>query len=73
MIIHESFWLDKIASGHGNVEICLEFAEKAKADNLALVHLSRDVRRDHKTSIEKVLRDAPFNALLPESGNIFYL
>ena len=73
MIIHESFWLDKMASGHGNVKICLEFAKKAKTDNLALVHLGKDVRRDHKASIEKVLRDAPFKAFLPEAGDVFYL
>jgi len=73
MIIHESFWHDKIASGHGNVRICLEFAKKAKANNLALVHLGKDVRRDHKESIEQVLRDAPFNAFLPEARDIFYL
>lgn len=73
MIIHESFWSDKTASGHGNVKICLEFAVKAKADNLALVHLSRNVRKDHKESILKALQDAPFNALLPEEGDIFNL
>ena len=73
MIIHESFWLDRTASGHGNVKICLEFAKKAQADNLALVHLGRNVRRDHKELIEKVLQDASLNAFLPESGDVFCL
>jgi ribonuclease BN (tRNA processing enzyme) len=73
LVIHESFWFDKVAIGHGNVKRCLKFAEEVQAEHLALVHLERGTRRDQYDQIATVLKDCSLNAFLPESGDIFYL
>ena len=73
MVIHESFWFDKVAIGHGNVKRCLEFAKDVKAEHLALVHLERATRRDQYDQVAETLKGHSFNAFLPESGDIFYL
>lgn len=73
LIIHEAFWMDKVAPGHGNVKKCLEFAEKAQAKNLALVHVNRDERRHQYNRIVTAIHNVSLHAFLPESGDIFYL
>ncbi|MBC8317021.1 MAG: MBL fold metallo-hydrolase [Desulfobulbaceae bacterium] len=73
LIIHESFWMNNVAPGHGNVKKSLEFAEKAKAKNLALVHVDRTERGEQYDRIVAAVQSVSFNAFLPESGDIFYL
>jgi ribonuclease BN (tRNA processing enzyme) len=73
LVIHESFWFDKVAIGHGNVERCLEFAREVETENLALVHLERETRKNRYQQVSEALTDAPCNGFLPESGDIFYL
>ena len=73
LVIHESFWFDKVAIGHGNVRRCLDFAREVKASHLALVHLERETRRNQYDQVSEALKSAACNAFLPESGDIFYL
>ncbi len=70
LIVHEAFGLDQTAPGHGTVEGCIEMAATCKAKALALVHVNRDVRREHAESIRSRLSALNgIKAILPEPGD----
>ena len=69
LIIHESFWIDDNAYGHGSIQASIEFAKKTNADHLALIHLSRMVRKAKAKEIKRIIAsEEGVNILLPESG-----
>jgi ribonuclease BN (tRNA processing enzyme) len=70
LIVHEAFGLDQTATGHGTVEACVKMATTCNAKALALVHVNRDVRRDHAGSIRSRLNALDgVRAFLPEPGD----
>lgn len=70
LIVHEAYGLEKMQSGHGSVELCLDFAARTKAKGLALVHMNRDVRRLKKEEVKKRLAGVnAYKASLPEPGD----
>lgn len=70
LIIHEAFDLDDSMPGHGTVQKCIDFARKAKASSLALVHIQRDVRKNRYKEILKIIKDVDdLRILLPEAGD----
>jgi ribonuclease BN (tRNA processing enzyme) len=72
LLIHEAFGLDEETPGHGNVERCLAFAEKANAQALALVHMNRNVRRSRGDEVRSRLAQiTSMQAFLPEPGDLF--
>lgn len=69
LIIHESFWTDGNAYGHGSIQTSIEFAKKTGANHLALVHLSHIVRKNKSKEIMKIMaNEKGLNILLPEPG-----
>ena len=74
LIVHEAFGLEPDTPGHGTVDRCLGFARKARARALALVHMNREVRRDHGMAIKKKLEKLEgLTAFLPEPGDRFHM
>jgi ribonuclease BN (tRNA processing enzyme) len=72
LIVHEAYGLEKEQLGHGTMNLCIEFARKAQAKALALVHMNRDVRRANAEAIKKTLAGLEgLKALLPEPGDHF--
>jgi ribonuclease Z len=70
LIVHEAFGLDQTAPGHGTVKGCIDMAETCRAKALALVHVNRDVRRDHGESILlRLARMKKTKGFLPEPGD----
>jgi ribonuclease Z len=70
LVIHEAFRLDTDTPGHGNIINCIDFARRAKARWLALVHIERNERRRRRQDILRVgaeVRD--FEVLMPEPGD----
>ncbi|MEM5785867.1 MAG: ribonuclease Z [Syntrophobacteraceae bacterium] len=55
LIIHEAFRLDQDVPGHGNMLTCIDFARKARARSLALVHIQRHERRNRRDEIQGVI------------------
>ncbi len=69
LIVHEAFSLDGNIPGHGNIINCIEFARKARADGLALVHIQRNDRhgrRDEILNLIKTVKD--LHVFMPEPG-----
>ena len=70
LVIHEAFRLDTNTPGHGNIMNCIDFARRAKAHSLALVHIERDERRKRWEEILRVSGDIKdFRVLAPEPGD----
>ncbi len=53
--IRKAYGLDADTPGHGGLASCLELARQSGARRLALVHLSRPVRRAHAAEIRALL------------------
>ncbi len=71
LIIHEAFGLEPANPEHGSVRESIDFAGRAKAKNLALVHVQRDVRREKENRIRELLDpDYHLEILLPEEGEM---
>jgi len=68
LIIHEAFRLVDEFPYHGSIAGCLELADDAGVDKIALVHLDRDFRKNELERINKVLQIRP-GALLPVAGD----
>lgn len=69
LLIHEAYGLTADTQGHSGVASCLELARKTGAKALALVHLSRPVRRAHDVEIRALLaQELGERGLLPEPG-----
>ncbi len=72
LMIHEGFWLNQRLYGHGSVESCISFARETSAENLAIVHMQRDERRNSEEKVKKRLQEVDFcKAFLPEQGDKF--
>lgn len=69
LVIHEAFRLDTDVPGHSNVLNCIDFARRAKARSLALVHIERNERRRRREEILRVsAQSRDVNVLMPEPG-----
>lgn len=74
LVIHEAFRITGETSGHGTVQGSIDFARRAGAANLALVHVERQDRLHRRQQIEELLQGAKeLHAFLPEPGDIFRL
>jgi len=69
LVIHEAFRLDQVTAGHGTIKNVVDFAGKAGASIVALVHVQRDERRDRCMEILNVIgQTVDLKVLLPEPG-----
>ena len=74
LIVHEAFGIEELQSGHGSVDLCIDFALEQKARALALVHMNRDVRRSRASEVrQRLARLTPLEAFLPEPGDHFLI
>jgi ribonuclease BN (tRNA processing enzyme) len=70
LIVHEAFGIEGLQTGHGSVELCIDFALETKAKALALVHMNRNVRRSRASDVRQTLAGlTALKALLPEPGD----
>ena len=70
LVIHEAYHLETIVPGHASITNCIDFARKAKARSLALVHIQRHERREKREDILRVCAEArDFEVLMPEPGD----
>lgn len=75
LIVHEAFSVkEELVVGHGTVKGCIEFAEAVKTNNLAVVHIQRDVRQHEFQDIEAMLAAVRgFKVMIPEPGDVIDL
>lgn len=74
LLVHEAYGLEPDTPGHGGVPGCLELARNVGARRLALVHVSRRVRREREKDVRDMLAGAMGDqALLPEPGDVVAL
>lgn len=74
LIIHEAYGLEDTTPGHGSIAACLEFALRAGASRLALVHLQRNVRPQAiETVRQHQAKEPSLEILLPKGGSTLYL
>jgi len=73
LVIHEAYRANGDTPGHGSITGCIDFAVQAKAQNLALVHIQRQERKDNFAEIETQLLDAGIPFLIPQPGDIHTL
>ncbi len=72
LVVHEAFRLDREIGGHGNIAGCVDFARKARAGALAVVHVQRDERRQRQREIRDFLGSVrDLRAFMPEPGEEF--
>lgn len=70
LVIHEAYRLDTDTPGHGNVMNSIDFARRAKAPSLALVHIERNERRRRREDILRVSGEVKdFKVFMPEPGD----
>ena len=70
VIIHEAYGFEDSTPGHGSIGACIDFARRAGAGKLALVHMQRDIRLRAPTVLEGLRQNYPdLQILLPETGN----
>lgn len=70
LAVHEAFSLEPLEETHSSVATSLDFARQAQVKALALVHMRRDVRRDHGEEVRRMLaRETSLHAYLPEPGD----
>ncbi len=69
LVIHEAFRFRGDTPGHGSVAGSLEFARRAKAARLALVHIQRQDRQRYSRELAKMAAEInDLELLLPEPG-----
>jgi len=69
LLIHEAFRVRTPVAGHGTVAGCLAMAESCQAEQLALVHIHREVRRERLAAIRELAAATPgVKVLVPEPG-----
>jgi ribonuclease BN (tRNA processing enzyme) len=69
IIIHEAYRFQEETPGHGSITGCIEFAKKADAARLALLHIQHTDRQQFMVEIRNIVKDIPgIKILLPESG-----
>jgi ribonuclease BN (tRNA processing enzyme) len=69
IIIHEAYRFQEETPGHGSIKGCIEFAKKADAARLALLHIQHSDRQQFMVEMQNMAGDVPgIKILLPESG-----
>lgn len=70
LLVQEAFWFDSEAKGHGNVLASLALADQAQVRQLALVHISAEIRHNQELfkQIEELARQAALPVHLPLPG-----
>lgn len=68
LIIHEAFRLVDQFPYHGSITSCLQLADIAGVNKMALLHLDRDFRKHELEKINKLLKTRP-GTLLPVAGD----
>ncbi len=71
LLVQEAYGLEAGIPGHGSVEEAVDAARTAGAGSLALVHVRRDVRRERREEIGRILAHSGVRAFLPEPGTVF--
>jgi ribonuclease BN (tRNA processing enzyme) len=70
IIIHEAYGIEDSVPGHGSIMNSLEFARRAGAKILALVHIQRDIRLQFLDEVSRFQQDySDFQVIVPESGS----
>jgi ribonuclease Z len=70
LVIHEAFLLEADIPGHGNIIACIDFARRAKARSLALVHIERNERIKRRGDILRLGAEvSDLKVLVPEPGD----
>lgn len=70
LIVHESFNLETSIPGHGTVDGSIDFARRAGARELALVHIDRSLRSQGYEALRRNLRvSQDLHVFVPESGD----
>jgi ribonuclease Z len=70
LVIHEAYRLETIVPGHASISSCIDFARKARARSLALVHIQRHERREKREDILRLSAEArDFEVFMPEPGD----
>ncbi|MFC1523776.1 MBL fold metallo-hydrolase [Thermodesulfobacteriota bacterium] len=70
LIVHEAFRVKGETPGHGTVADCIPFAVKAGAEMLALVHVSRNDRKNFRPEIMGMISQVEAcRVFLPEPGD----
>ncbi|MEA2085126.1 MAG: ribonuclease Z [Thermodesulfobacteriota bacterium] len=71
LIVHEAFRMSGKTSGHGTIAGSIEFAQNAGVMNLALVHVERHDREEHRHEIrEMLLNTKGLNVFLPVAWDV---
>ena len=71
IIIHEAYRFQEKTPGHGSITECIQFAEKAGAARLVLLHIQHSDRQRFATEISNMARSiADIEVMIPESGDI---
>ncbi|MFP5212956.1 MAG: MBL fold metallo-hydrolase, partial [Acidobacteriota bacterium] len=74
LIVHEAFRIENPIPGHGSVLGCIDFARKAGAAALALVHMQRTERRERRAKLAEIMeRTEGLRVFLPEPGAVYDL
>lgn len=74
LIVHESFSLEPTTPGHGTVDSSLDFARTAGANQLALVHMNRSIRREKLAQVmAKAAEEQGLNVRVPIPGDVVEL
>lgn len=74
IIIHEAYGFEDSVPGHGSINTCLDFASKAGAKRLALVHMQRNVRVQYVDDIAELQKKYhEVKIMLPEKGSTITL
>ncbi len=70
LAIHEAFSLDREIGSHGNILGCIDFARRAGARALALVHIERHERRQRRREILEAIEGVrDLRVFMPEPGD----
>jgi len=72
LIIHEAFRVSGDTPGHGTISGCLDFAVKAEAGALALVHIQRE-ERQRRQEIDTLTGKAGMLVFIPRAGDVHTL
>lgn len=70
LVVHESYSLEPDTPGHGTLNSSIVFARESSSKAVALVHIDRNVRRDHLEDImDRATKTEDVKVLLPEPGD----
>jgi ribonuclease BN (tRNA processing enzyme) len=70
IVIHEAYGFEDSTPGHGSVKSCFDFARRAGASRLALIHMQHSIRLQVPAYVKGLLDKYPgLTVLLPEKGS----